>query len=359
MFKKYISFILSVILTISAAYGCGKKGPEHEPVQETEEEVLVSGVGEETAEEISVETDDYAEDPDTLGDLPVIMGDYDINDCISIEGLDEIDADGQSDVQPEYEDARLSILFRSNAVKLSDPDTWVELGDLVNADICAYIDGEYNDNYSRLSEDIRVGMGTEEKEIEEALLGMYVKQEKDLDKTYDEEDNYLGLGGKTVHYRIILYSISRPQQPDETQVMRELEKMQETADAGAEQEQLIRIWELTMQHAEINAYPEIFVRKARADYERRELRSESLEDYLNRTGMTRAEFKEYEDAYAQEHAAEKLAIALLCERYGIDEQDPVCRRYAMSDAYDPDDPDMPMRMAVANAVKEQGQGGNE
>lgn len=359
MFRKYILVILAVMLTVSTACGCGKKVPEPEPAQEAEEEVIVSGVGEETAEGISVGTDDYAEDPDTLGGLPVIMGDYDINDCIAIDGLEEIDTDGLSDSQPEYEDARLSILFRSNAVKLSDPDAWVELGDLVNVDVCAFIDGKYNDNYSRLFEDVRVGMGTEEKEIEDALLGMYVKQEKEFDKTYDEEDNYLGLGGKTVHYRVVLYSISRPQEPDETQIMRELEKMRKTVDEGAEQEQLARIWKLVMQRTEIKAYPEIFVRKARAEYEQRELRSEPLEDYLNRTGTTRAEFKEYEDAYAQQHAAEKLAIALLCERFGIDENDPVCRRYAMSEAYDPDDPDMPMRMAVSNAVKEQRRNSDE
>lgn len=359
MLKDHIPVVLAVMIAVSAVSGCGKKEPAAEPVQEKEEEIIASGTGEESVEGISVETDSYTEDPDTLGGLPVIMGAYDIADCVSVEGIEELELSGLPDAGPGYEDAKLSILCRSNAVRLSDPDAWIEPGDLVNADICAYIDGEFSQNYSRMAEDIRIGAGTEEKEIEDALLGMYAKQEKEFDKTYSEDDNYLGLGGKTVHYRIIPHSISRPQEPDDTQIMKELEKMQAASAEGEEEEQFSYIWGLIMERADIKAYPEIFVRKARAEYEARELRSESLEDYLNRTGMTRAEFKEYEDGYAQESASEKLVLALLCERYGIDEQDPVYRRYAMSDAYDPDDPDKPMRMAVANAVREQGRDGDE
>ena len=352
--KKHIHAFMALSIAVLLAAGCGKKEPEQapEPAQKTEENVVASGVGEDASDGISVETDAYSEDPDSLGGLPVIMGAYDINDCIEIEGLDELDLSGMPSGMPEYKDAELSVLLRSETTRLSDPDAWIEPGDLVNADVCAYIDGELSYNYSRMGENIRIGAQTEEKEIEDALMGMYVKEEKEFDKTYTEDDNYLGLGGQTVHYRIIPYAIYRPKRPDETEVMRELERMTAAAEAGSEKEQLDYVWGLVMARTNVKAYPEAFVRKARAEYEARELRSEPLEDYLNRVGMTRAQFKEYEDGYAQDKAAEKLAIALITERYGVSEDDPVRRRYASSDAYNPDDPDMPMRMAAANAVKE-------
>ena len=358
--KRFSARLAAVMLAGSMALtaGCGMRQDREDAAsavtnteQAADEEILASGTGEEE-KEVAVETDAFAEDPDSLGGLKVIMGSFSIPDCVSIRDMENVDLGYSGYREPTYEDARLSVLLKSAAVPVSDYDFWAEDGDLVKADIIAYIDGEQDENISRMSEDIRIGAGSEEKEIEEHLKELQPKQETEFDKTYSEDDNYLGLAGKTVHYRIRLISIARPEEPDETTVMRELHEMEQAAEEAGEDNRYEHIWEQILARTEVYAYPEAVVRQARAEYEEKNLRGELLEDYLNRTGITRAEFKKIEDEYAIEKAKEKLAIIFLQDMTGIDKDSSEYKRKRAATEYNPEDPDAVMRMTLIDALSD-------
>lgn len=357
--------ILPVILAASMIFSTGCSGfmkKDDSAAGKTEnaqtaatEEVIASGTERDDAVSEEIQTDAYKEDPDTLNGLPVISGSYNINDCVSIRDMDGIDLEYDGYEEPTYEDARLAILFSRNATLLSSPDVWVEPGDLVNADISAYIDGEYREDISRHSRDIRIGSGSEEKEIEENLLNMYRGTEKEFDKKYGEDDNFLGLSGKTVHYKLKVNSIARAAEPDETTIMQKLEKMKESAAGESEVNRCNAVWEQIMNRIEVKAYPESVVRQARAKYEDEELRGEKLEDYLNRTGITRAEFKKAEDGYAVSTAKEKLAVMLLQDMTGVNEEDDEYKKQVRKTEYNPEDPDAAMKRTLVLKLAEGGE----
>lgn len=347
------AFILAAALCL--ATGCGKAKVQEEKAdkdQPQQEEIIAEGAGDAVEEEKKVETDAYAEDPDSLGGIPVVSGSVDISECMSIRDMDSVDLEGNFGYEPTYEDARLSILIRTGAVPLGDTDAEIQPGDYIQADIDAYIDGEKDANLSRSKRDIRVGAGSEEKEIEENLVGMRKGEEKEFEKTYGENDNYMNLSGKTVLYRITVNSIARPSEPIETEIMKELERMQESAAPVSEEEACESVWKQLLERTEIYSFPEKAVREARALFEERDLRGERLEDYLNRTGITRAEYKRAEDEYAIEKAKEKTLILYLQDMTGINEQSAAYRNMLMKKEVNPEDPDNVMRMTLIDALRE-------
>ena len=111
--------------------------------------------------------------------------------------------------------------------------------------------------------------------------------------------------------------------------------------------------EALIENSEIRAYPEKVVRQARSRYERKYTAGfENLDDFLNLTGMPRAEFKEAEDEYVSRRAKEQLVLMALQEETGITATGEKYRQYTAVYGVHEDDPDKTLFEVITEEIRE-------
>lgn len=292
-----------------------------QPAEEREPEdgdVIASGEGQ-LQEEVELYTDnkEYYEENLSPDGTPVISGEYELSDCVTIGDLDGMDVHVSLEPEPTEEDAVIYAKLQKDGKPVAS-DYMIEMGDIVNIDMLAYIDGEQQENLSRKNMQIFMGSGGTRPEIEEALLGMTKGSSKDIEITYDEDYEYMELGGKTVSYNLYVNSIASALPPDEEELASAMEYLKERNTVVNDEIRMQAAKQAIMESAEFKAYPEKMVRQARSQYEKQRLREySSIEDYLNDNGITREEFKQDEDIFASAGIKERLILEALKEKTGI------------------------------------------
>ena len=93
------------------------------------------------------------------------------------------------------------------------------------------------------------------------------------------------------------------------------------------------------------------VRQARSRYERKYTAGfENLDDFLNLTGMPRAEFKEAEDEYVSRRAKEQLVLMALQEETGITTTSEEYRQYTAVHGVNDEDPDKTLFEVIVEEI---------
>ena len=204
---------------------------------------------------------------------------------------------------------------------------------------------------TRLGVSVLVGAGTQPEEIEDALIGMRRDEEKKVTVMYPEDYLFMGLGGRTVRYRICVDSIARPDEPSETETGKALTYLEEETERVNRDRLTEAVMEALIENSEIRAYPEKVVRQARSRYERKYTAGfENLDDFLNLTGMPRAEFKEAEDEYVSRRAKEQLVLMALQEETGITTTSEEYRQYTAVHGVNDEDPDKTLFEVIVEEI---------
>ena len=345
--NKWKFAVLSVFLAAAVITGCSASKKK---VEEKKENVIAYGEGTGTQEESMEETaqqenakyaassgkavpleTDFMESDSTLGGIPVISGEYSVKDCITLPDLDSIKGEYSENPAPSYKDARIYAMLQKDAYLLPEnDDETAQYGDKVIIDL--YVEGSSDDSVegSLMDMEVPLGAGDVAPAIEEAIIGMAVGNDKEVTVKDD--------GGETI-YKILLRSISRPDEPTELEIgdaegelSTETQELEEYLHYSSIKQEIV-------EKSVVKAYPEKVMRQARSMYEEKCLRGSSLTDYLDQQGMTRAEFKQYEEEYATVAAKEMLVLEALCERSGITRTSKEYTEAAKEEGENPEDPD--------------------
>lgn len=335
--RKFLLSVAVVILSASICTGCSLFSRK-DTNKEGKEDVIAYGEGSgaqaaATMEEPAPVIDTVYEENDTeLGGIPVISGEYSLEDCIELPNLAAIEGKYDMELFPNYEDARVYVMLSKDAHRIpEDSDEIVQYGDKATIDLI--VEGSDDDimEGSLTNIEVPVGGGTVDPKIEEAIVGMSIGQDREV--TVETED------GK-VTYHIFLTSFARPDEPMETEVVQALEDLTEEYGDLNSYKRYTSLKREILEKTTIKAYPEKIVRQARSRYEAKYLRDGmSLNDYLNQEGMTKAEFKEYEDAYAQTAANEMLLLEALSKRAGVTKESAEYKELEEKEGENPEDPD--------------------
>ena len=148
--------------------------------------------------------DEDALSPDSL---PVLETGT-LSECITLCQLDGLKVIVTLEEDPDEEDALIYARLLKDANPLLDPESRIRPGDVVSIDMYAVEDGDKD--LTRLGVSVLVGAATLPEEIEDALIGMRRDEEKKVTVMYPEDYLFMGLGGRTVRYRICVDSIARP-----------------------------------------------------------------------------------------------------------------------------------------------------
>ena len=293
----------------------------------------------------SGQTDENALSPDSL---PVLETGT-LSECITLCQLDGLKVIVTLEEDPDEEDALIYARLLKDAKPLLDPESGIRPGDVVSIDMYAVEDGDKD--LTRLGVSVPVGAGTQPEEIEDALIGMRRDEEKKVTVMYPEDYLFMGLGGRTVRYRICVDSIARPDEPSETEIGKALTYLEEEIERVNRERLTEAVMEALIENSEIRAYPEKVVRQARSRYERKYTAGfENLDDFLNLTGMPRAEFKEAEDEYVSRRAKEQLVLMALQEETGITRTSEEYRQYTAVHGVNDEDPDKTLFEVIVEEI---------
>ena len=293
----------------------------------------------------SGQTDENALSPDSL---PVLETGT-LSECITLCQLDGLKVIVTLEEDPDEEDALIYARLLKDAKPLLDPESGIRPGDVVSIDMYAVEDGDKD--LTRLGVSVLVGAGTQPEEIEDALIGMRRDEEKKVTVMYPEDYLFMGLGGRTVRYRICVDSIARPDEPSETETGKALTYLEEETERVNRERLTEAVMEALIENSEIRAYPEKVVRQARSRYERKYTAGfENLDDFLNLTGMPRAEFKEAEDEYVSRRAKEQLVLMALQEETGITRTSEEYRQYTAVHGVNDEDPDKTLFEVIVEEI---------
>lgn len=308
---------------IASGKGDGINGADAQQAEPTEntEEIIESAPLAETI---------YGEDDTELGGIPIISGEYSIEDCIDLPELTSVKGEYEKTPAPTYEDARIQEKFKLDAHPVYNVDELAEYGDRVVIDL--YVEGSSDDSVegSIMDMDVAVGAGEVDKAIEDAIVGMSVGMERLV--TVKTEDG-------SVKYRVVLQSIARSDEPIDTDVVATLAELTEEVEELNNYKRFAALKQEVMNGSTIKKFPEKIVRMARSRFENKFLRGTTLTDYLNQEGITRAEFKAEEDEYALAEAKEMLVLEALSKRSGITKESEEYKNALGDDGENPEDPD--------------------
>ena len=255
------------------------------------------------------------------------------------------------DNDPDEEDAVTYARLLGDAKPLLDAESEIKPGDVVSIDM--YAVKEEDGDLTKRDVSISVGSGTGPEEIEEALIGMWKNEEKKVTVTYPEDYLYMGLNGKTIEYKVIVNSIARPDEPTEVEIGKALAYLKEETERINRERLTEAVKRAFIENSEITAYPEKVIRQARSRYERKYLAGfESLEDFLDLTGMTREEFKDTENEYVSQRAKEQLVLKALQEETGITTSSDAYRQYTAIYGVNGDDPDKTLFEVIVEEIRE-------
>ena len=323
---------------------------------EAEEGVIASGEGEiwDDSDLYTYEKDEEGEYKESISPdgTAVLPGEYEIGDCIDLCAIDGLVVNVKLMPQPDEEDAVIYAKLEKDAKYTADIEE-VERGDVVDADIFVYREGETeaDENLTRTGTTLRIGGEGIDKEMEEALLGQSTGASVELDITYPEDFEYMDLGGQTVHYRVVINSIAKPEYPSDKEIEKAMKTLRMIADETNEERKMVAVREAFREGSTVKAYPEKVVRQARARYERAFISSYgTIEDFLNTTGTTRAEFKKGEEAYTSARVKDELLLEALKEETGITTSSREYQEYIDEHGVDEDDRDETMFRVIFTSV---------
>lgn len=268
-----------------------------------------------------------------LGGIPVISGDYEISDCIELPDIMSIEGNYVEDKLPTREEARIYAMLQKDAHRMDEDeeDLLAQYGDSVNIDLIIEEGEDDLASGSILGMDVAVGAGDVDEKIEKTINGMTLGQEREV--TVEDEN------GKTT-YKVILRSIARPEEPTDAEISDALSELTEESTQLNKYNRYASLKREVVEKSVVRAYPEKLVRQARALYEDKYLRGGlTLNDYLDQAGMTKAEFKGYEDEYAMNMAKELLVLEALSEKTGITKDSEEYRILEEEEGENPEDPD--------------------
>ena len=282
--------------------------------------------------------------------LPVLEAGM-LSDCITLCTIDGLEVSVTLEDDPDEEDAVTYARLLGDAKPLLDVGSGIRTGDVVSIDM--YAIDESDKDFTRRGVSVPVGAGTYPEEIENALIGMLRDEEKKVTVTYPEDHLFMGLNGKTLTYRICVNSIARPDEPTEVEIGKALTYLEEETERINRERLTEAVKRAFIENSEITAYPEKVIRQARSRYERKYLAGfESLEDFLDLTGMTREEFKDTENEYVSQRAKEQLVLKALQEETGITTSSDAYRQYTAIYGVNGDDPDKTIFEVIVEEIRE-------
>ena len=338
---------------------CGRKEEKTPQASVVKEEVIAEGRGNDSAsgssetkgaEEIadpggSIWREEEAISPDGL---PVLEAGA-LSACITLCTIDGLEVSVTLEDDPDEEDAVTYARLLGDAKPLLDVGSGIRTGDVASIDM--YAIDESDKDFTRRGVSVPVGAGTYPEEIENALIGMLRDEEKKVTVTYPEDHLFMGLNGKTVTYRICVNSIARPDEPTEVEIGKALTYLEEETERINRERLTQTVIEVLIDNSEITAYPEKVIRQARSRYERKYASGfASLDDFLNMTGMSRAEFKEAEDEYVSRRAKEQLVLMALQEETGITAASEEYTQYTAVYGVNEEDPDRTLFEVIVEAI---------
>ena len=319
--------------------------------QQQQDDVIASGEGQ-IYEDTKLYTD--AEEGDISPDgTPVITGGYSLDECVELCELNGLKVSVRYEAAPTMEDARVQAKFDKDAKTMSKYYE-IEKGDIANVDMYAYINGKEDPNLSRTNMQVYVGGQGARPEIQETLIGMSQGTDRKVTVTYEEDFEYMDLGGKTVTYDIYVNSVASAEEPTEEEITSVYERLMGYHEQSDRQELYMAAKNAIEEASVIKAYPEKVVRQARARYERMMLtENTSIDDYLNRNGMTRAEFKQEEDRFASARVKDELILMALKEKSGLSESSDEYRDYVAQHGVNENDRDETMYEVIITHYMDQ------
>ena len=355
---------MAVFLSVTLCTGCSlfhKKdaSPSEIDVEKTGDEVIASGGGngstgqgtavQETTEDIAPEKEaapqtERDESETELDGVPVISGEYKASDCIVLPDLTTIEGKYVKDKLPTREEARIYAMLQKDAHRMDEDDEYLlaQYGDKVNIDLIIEEGEDDLASGSILGMDVAVGAGEVDEKIEKTIDGMTLGEEREV--TVEDEN------GKTT-YKVILRSIARPDEPIDAEIDDALSELTEESTQLNKYNRYAALKREIVEKSVVKAYPEKVVRRARALYEDKYLRGGlTLNDYLDQAGMTKDEFKGYEDEYAKNTAKEMLVLEILSEKAGITKDSEEYMILEEEAGDNPEDPDALLYQAVLDRL---------
>lgn len=355
-----VIFILVLVLT-----ACGTKKAddmqESASAEPAEEVVIAQGSredneqGRKQEEELEVPALSSNGEETALDGLPIISESYTIEDCIKLPELDSLKVPYEEVPAPTYDDALIYARLQKDARPTNNDYAEARGGDVVSVDLYAE-----EERYTRLALSIAVGAKIERPEIEEALIGMEPGEKKEITVTYPDDYTYMDLNGKTISYIMIVNSIARPAEPIDVEVGKAMEFLKKEADFKNRMGYFEAAKKVLLENSVFTAYPEEVIRKARKRYEDKYLSGyDSLNDYLDRIGMTKAEFKKEENEYAVQRAREQLVLMALQDKTGITTSSDEYRNYSAVYGINREDPDRTLFEAIVFSIRDASPEGGE
>lgn len=330
--KKRWLLLLGLVTLTMAAGGCGKT----EDNSGSSQAVVSSAAGNtdegETLSQVEV-PDDYVP-PTTLSEL---TADLDLDSLVqlgSYKGLkltkavaEVTDADIEAAVTDALENTYIEV------------DRAAQEGDTVNIDYVGTLDGEEFEGGSASGTDLQLGSHAFIDGFEDGLIGAkkgdVVTLNLTFPKSYTEE-----LSGKDVVFKVTVNKVQTTSKEISEEWVKETSDFEtvddfkrdlrvqlETAnDANAEATMENEAWKMVLESSVVNEYPEELVQYGRYYYDQL-LESYCTENgvtvqqYMEVKGMTAADYKETQTAYAQSMAGQLLVMAAIEKAENISAQD--------------------------------------
>lgn len=331
MKKKWI-LLLGLLTLTMAVGGCGKKDETAQSSASSVSSVAGSTEDGETLSQVEVPAD-YVP-PTTLSDL---TKDLDLDSLVKLgtyKGLKltkEITEVTDTDIENAVTDA-----LENTFVEV---DRAAESGDTVNIDYVGTMEGEEFEGGSATGFDLQLGSHRFIDGFEDGLIGAKKGDVVTLDLTFPK--NYTEeLSGKPVQFKVTINKVqttSKEISGEWVKANSEFETVEDYKrdirvqleaqnDATAKETMEGEAWKTVLENSTVNDYPDEMIQYGRYYYDQmlKNYCGQSgitVDQYLEAKGMTAADYKEMQTAYAQSMAGQLLIMAAIEKAEGISTED--------------------------------------
>ena len=325
MKKKLLAMLLAAGMVLSLC-ACGSEEKAKEEGTATETTTATTEVGKVSSKDFN--PDDYV----TLGDFSTIQ--------VTVDVVNYTDADVETQFQDEVE----YYVDSMDLYKYTPVDkTTVEEGDVVNIDYLGKKDGVAFDGGTAQGHNLEIGSGSFIDGFEEGLVGAKVGEKLVLNLTFPEEYHSEDLAGQAVTFDVTVNSINEKELPEVTdELIKSFDLgfdtiaaykediktyLQESCDDTNKTERETAVWDQVYALCTVNDPPQEMVDDAKAMVKKNAEMYASyygvdfdqfITEYM---GYTKESFEEETNTSAIETSKEKLVIAAIAKKAGIELSD--------------------------------------
>lgn len=248
----------------------------------------------------------------------IIQGDYDINSIVELPDLANIPASANN-YAPTRDDALLQARLTKIGHPVEGPDAKVQLGDTAIATVTALENGTEIPAFSFRANKVTLGTKLVDSYVENAIAGMGVNEEKEINVDYPSDYSNEKLKGKKITYKIVVSKIVRPEEPSAEEVDKIYQSLVENANYSNQYNRIKDAKVYIRDNTKIKAYPAKVVSRLEDEYKEffMGVKYKDEDDFFKKTNASKSDYYAGRSEYVKSRIKDELILEALATKTGL------------------------------------------